>query len=691
MEGYYFKPRMDRELLADLRRRASSPRPAAPSGEIQTRLRLGQYDEAREAAAEFRDIFGEENFYCEIMDHGLDIERRAMKDLLRLAKDLGLPLVATNDLHYTKAEDAKAHAALLCVQSGSTLIDPNRFKFDADEFYLKTPAADAPPVPRAARGLRQHAAHRRALRRRPSPRARASYMPRFPCPEGENEESWFVKEVETRPARPLPRAASPTTSRTQADYEIEVIVGKGYPGYFLVVADFINWAKAQRHPGRPRPWLRRRLDGAPTRCGITDLDPLAARPDLRAVPQPRAPVDARLRRRLRRAPPRRGHPLRHREVRRGARRPDRHLRHHQGQAGASRTPPGCWASRSRWARSSPRRCRRPIMGKDIPLSGIFDHEPPALQRGGGVPPASTTTDPQAQEVVETALGLEGLKRQWGVHAAGVIMSSEPLIDLIPIMRREQDGQIITQFDYPSCETLGLVKMDFLGLRNLTILDDALANVEANRGIDIDLDALSQGPRPTRRPTSCWPAATPSGVFQLDGGRMRTLLRQMKPDNFEDISAVDRALPARPDGRQLATPTTRCARTGSRRSRRSTPSSRSRSSRSSARRYGLIVYQEQVHADRAEGRRLHARPGRPAAPGDGQEEEARSSTPSSSAFEAGMQANGYSAAAIKTLWDILVPVLRLRLQQGALRGLRRWSPTGPPTSRRTTRPSTWPRC
>jgi DNA polymerase-3 subunit alpha len=139
LEGYYFKPRMDRELLQTYGQGLVATT-GCPSGEVQTRLRLGQYKEAVAAAAEFRDIFGAENYFCELMDHGLGIERQVQKELLRLARELGLPLVATNDLHYTKPEDATAHAALLCVQSGSTLMDPNRFKFDAEDFYLKSPA-----------------------------------------------------------------------------------------------------------------------------------------------------------------------------------------------------------------------------------------------------------------------------------------------------------------------------------------------------------------------------------------------------------------------------------------------------------------------------------------------------------------------------------------------------------------------
>ena len=183
-------------------------------------------------------------------------------------------------------------------------------------------------------------------------------------------------------------------------------------------------------------------------------------------------------------------------------------------------------------------------------------------------------------VVETALGLEGLKRQWGVHAAGVILSAEPLLDVIPIMRREQDGAIITQFDMGACESLGLLKMDFLGLRNLTVLDDTLAGITANRGIDLVLEELPLDDRPTFELLS---RGDTLGVFQLDGGPMRALLRRLRPDSFEDISAVGRALPTRPDGRERAQRLRRPQERPPGDPRRSTPSSRSRCARSWTRR------------------------------------------------------------------------------------------------------------
>ncbi|MDQ1483332.1 MAG: polymerase subunit alpha, partial [Actinomycetota bacterium] len=260
-------------------------------------------------------------------------------------------------------------------------------------------------------------------------------------------------------------------------------------------------------------------------------------------------------------------------------------------------------------------------------------------------------DPQAREVVKAALGLEGLKRQWGVHAAGVIMSSEPLLDLIPIMRREQDGQIITQFDYPSCEALGLVKMDFLGLRNLTILDDALMNVRDNRGDEIDLDELSK--------TLDDPATyellgrgDTLGVFQFDGGPMRALLRLMKPDNFEDISAVGALYRPGPMGADSHT-NYALRKNDLQAISYPHPDLASALEPLLGTTYGLIVYQEQVMeiAQKLAGYTLGKADLLRRAMG----KKKRSVLDAEYlGFEAGMFANGFSPAAIKALWDTLVP-------------------------------------
>ena len=523
-------PRLDRELLSRYSEGLIATT-GCPSGEIQTRLRLGQYDAAKAAAAEFRDIFGAENYYCEVMDHQNDIERRTIKDLLRLAKELDLPLLATNDSHYTDPEDATAHAALLCVQSGSTLMDPDRFRFDGEGYYLQSPEE----MRRTWRELPEACDNTLRVAEMCEvsfTEGEGRYMPKFPCPPGESEQSWFVKEVYRGLHERFP-AGVPDYARTQADFEIDVIVSKGYAGYFLVVADFITWAKdngIRVGPGRG--------SGAGSMCAfamrITDLDPVPhgliferfLNPERMSMPDFDVDFDER----------RRGDVIKYVTDKYGSERVAQivtygTIKAKQAVKDAARVMGHPFSVGESLTKAMP----ADQMGKSVSLSGMYDPEDPRYHEGKEFRDL-VLSEPHLQEVVETARGLEGLKRQWGVHAAGVIMSSEPLIDLIPIMKRVQDGQIITQFDYPTCESLGLVKMDFLGLRNLTILDDAIANVVANRGEDIDLDELSRT-LDDRATYELLGRGDTLGVFQLDGGGMRTLLRLMQPDNFEDISAA----------------------------------------------------------------------------------------------------------------------------------------------------------
>jgi DNA polymerase-3 subunit alpha len=325
----------------------------------------------------------------------------------------------------------------------------------------------------------------------------------------------------------------PDYARKQAAFEEDVIVSKGYPGYFLVVADFINWAK--RNGIRVGPG---RGSGAGSMCayamGITDLDPIPhgliferfLNPERMSMPDFDVDFDER----------RRGEVIRYVTEKYGEERVAQivtygTIKAKQALKDASRVLGHPFAMGEKLTKAMP----PDVMGKGMPLADVFKPDSKRYNEAGDFRVVHDE-DPQAQEVVKTALGLEGLKRQWGVHAAGVIMSSEPLVDVIPIMRRLQDGQIITQFDYPSCESLGLVKMDFLGLRNLTILDDAIENIKLNRDQDIDLDELSKT-LDDRATYELLGRGDTLGVFQLDGGGMRSLLRLMQPDNFEDISAA----------------------------------------------------------------------------------------------------------------------------------------------------------
>ncbi|CAN7473120.1 DNA polymerase III subunit alpha [Knoellia sp. LjRoot47] len=523
-------PRLDRELI-DQHGQGLIATTGCPSSEIQTRLRLGQYDLAKQAASDYRDIFGAGNYFCEVMDHQNEIERRTIKDLLRLAKELDLPLLATNDSHYTYPEDSQAHGALLCVQSGSTLMDPNRFKFDGDGYYLKT-AAEMRHTWRELPEACDNTLLVAEMCEVSFTEGEGRYMPKFPCPPGENEQSWFVKEVQTGLHARFPDGI-PEYAQKQADFEIEVIVSKGYPGYFLVVADFINWAKENGirvGPGRG--------SGAGSMCAyamrITDLDPIPhgliferfLNPERASMPDFDIDFDER----------RRGEVIRYVTEKYGSERVAQivtygTIKAKQAVKDSARVMGHPFNVGEQLTKAMP----PDVMGKGVPLSGIYDPEHPRFGEGKEFREL-VETEPHFKEIVETAKGLEGLKRQWGVHAAGVIMSSEPLIDVIPIMKRLQDGQVLTQFDYPTCETLGLVKMDFLGLRNLTILDDAIENVKANRGEDLDLDALSKD-MTDKATYDLLARGDTLGVFQLDGGGMRTLLKLMQPDNFEDISAA----------------------------------------------------------------------------------------------------------------------------------------------------------
>ncbi|MET4590361.1 DNA polymerase III subunit alpha [Pseudarthrobacter sp. YS3] len=641
-------PRLDRELLNTYSEGLIATT-GCPSGEVQTRLRLGQYREALEAASEFRDIFGAENYFCELMDHGLDIERRVTGDLLRLAKDLNLPLVATNDLHYTHEHDAKAHEALLAIQSGSTLLEPtydnggSRFAFSGSGYYLKSP--------QEMRELfRDHpdACDNTLLiaeRCEVSFNTGANYMPRFPCPPGEDETSWLVKEVAAGLEYRYP-GGIPDKVRTQADYELEVITSMGFPGYFLVVADFINWAKnngIRVGPGRG--------SGAGSMVAyamrITDLDPLHhgliferfLNPDRVSMPDFDVDFDDR----------RRSEVIDYVTRKYGDERVAMivtygTIKTKQALKDSSRVLGYPFSMGEQLTKALP----PAVMAKDIPLADIQNPESKRYGEAGDFRQL-ISTDPEAAKVFETALGIEGLKRQWGVHAAGVIMSSDPIIDVIPVMRRIQDGQVITQFDYPTCEGLGLIKMDFLGLRNLTIISDALENIKLNRGHDLDLDTLALDDVPSYELMA---RGDTLGVFQLDGGPMRALLKLMKPDNFEDISAVLALYRPGPMGANAHTDYA-LRKNGIQEVIPIHPELKEPLAEILGGTYGLIVYQEQVMAvaQKLAGYSLGQADILRRAMGKKKKSELDKQF---AGFSQGMQDNGYSMEAVKTLWDILLP-------------------------------------
>jgi DNA polymerase-3 subunit alpha len=645
LEGFFYKPRADRELLNEYSEGMIATT-GCPSGEIQTWLRIGNYDKARASAAEFRDIFGKENYFLELMDHGLGIETRVRDGLLKLGKDLGLPMVATNDLHYTKAEDADAHEVLLCVQSGKTMSDSNRFKFDAKDFYLKSPA-EMRSLWADKYDLREACDNTLLIAERCEVEFTegANLMPRFPVPDGEDESSWFVKEVE-RGLLTRYSAGVPAAVRERADYEVAMILKMGFPSYFLVVADLISWARAQGirvGPGR----------GSATgslvsyAMGITELDPLVHKllferflnPERVSMPDIDIDFDER----------RRNEVIRYVNDKYGSDRVAQvvtygTIKAKQAVKDASRVLGYPFAMGDRITKAMP----PAVMGKDIPVNEIFNKEHPRYGETGDFR-LLYEGDDEVRKVVDTALGLEGLKRQWGVHACAVIMSSEPLLDHIPIMRREQDGAIITQFDYPTCESLGLLKMDFLGLRNLTVIDDAVRNVQLNRSAnlvieDIELDDAQTFALLSRGDTL--------GVFQLDGGPMRSLLRQMSPTSFEDISAV---LALYRPGPMAANAHIDYADRKNNRKQVTAihPELEEPLAEILGETYGLVVYQEQVQAiaRKVAGYSLGQADLLRRAMGKKKKAELDAQLEN---FSAGMVTNGFTQAAIKALWDTLLP-------------------------------------
>jgi DNA polymerase-3 subunit alpha len=641
LEGYFRKPRMDRELLSRYSRGIIATTGCA-GGEVPTRLRLGQYEQALAAAAELRDIFGPDNFFAEMMHHDLAVETKYADGLRRIASDLKLPYLVTNDSHYTRESDAAAHEVLLCVQTGTNMADPGRFRFEGTGFYVKSP--------QEMRALRSDADWQSGCdntllvaERAEATFTKSNLMPTFPLPDGETEASWMRKEVWRGMDWRFPDGYD-ERRRQQAEYEMGVIETMGFCSYFLVVADFIMWAK--RNGIRVGPG---RGSGAGSivaySMGITDLDPILhglvferfLNPERISMPDIDIDFDER----------RRGDVIRYVTEKYGDDRVAQIITYGTIKAKAAvkdsaRVLGFPYALGDRITKAFP----PAVMGKDIPLSGIFDPDHARYGEAGELR-ALYEAEAEVRQVIDTARGLEGLIRQPGVHAAGVIMSSEPLLDHIPVWRREADGAIITQFDYPACEDIGLLKMDFLGLRNLTVLEDAVAGIKANRGIEVDLDHLALDDKPTYELLA---RGDTLGVFQLDGSPMRNLLRAMRADKFGDISAVIALY--RP-GPMASAPVYADRKTGRAQVTPIHPELAEPLGDILGESYGLLVYQEDVmfaaqklagyssaNADllrRAMGKKKKEILDKEYEP-----------------FKAGMKANGYSDNAIKTIWDVMVP-------------------------------------
>ncbi|MFZ9315733.1 MAG: DNA polymerase III subunit alpha [Candidatus Nanopelagicaceae bacterium] len=646
LEGFYYKPRMDRELLSQYSQGIIATTGCA-AGEIQTRIRMGAYNEARAAAANYRDIFGADNYFVEIMDHDIEIERRVKDDLLKLAKELGLPLVATNDLHYTYADDAKHHEALLCIQSGTTLADPKRFRFEGKEYYLK----DAATMRRIFKDLEIACDNTLAIAERCNIKMRENenLLPQFAVPKGESENSWLVKEAEAGllekfGAKSMDEIAPQYQARLH--FELDVMTKMGFAGYFLVVADLV--AHAKREGIRVGPGRGSAAGSLVSYAlGITGLDPIKhgllferfLNPDRISMPDIDLDFDER----------RRSEMIRYATNKYGDDRVAQIITYSTIKSkaaikDAARVLGYPYALGERLTKALP----PPIMGKDVSFHGVFDKDD---ERYGEAQEFRNIyeSDPDSKTIVDMARGLEGLKRQWSVHAAGVILSREPLIDVIPIHKRDVDGSIITQFDMGACEATGLLKMDFLGLRNLSVLDDCLENIKNNQAKTIVLESLELSDKKTFELLS---RGETLGVFQLDSAPIRALLRSMAPDSFEDISAVIALYRPGPMGVNAHNDY------ADRKNKRKRiepihPELSAALDEILADTYGLIVYQEQVMAiaQKLAGFSLGRADLLRKAMGKKNKEILDKEYVH---FEEGMRNNGFSSIAIEELWKTLIP-------------------------------------
>ena len=643
-------PRMDAELIAE-HADGIIATTASPSGDVQTRLRLGQYDAALEAAAMWQDIYGKDNYFLELMDHGLHIERRVREDLLRIGETLDLPPLVTNDCHYVLESQAPAHEAMLCVQTGKTLLDPDRFKFDGSGYYIKTAEqmrelwdSTVPDGCDNTLWIAERVGDYGELwEEHPHDR-----MPIADVPEGHTPTTWLREEVLRGLKERFDGGEVPEEYLTRASYEIDVIDMKGYPSYFLIVAELIKHAREigiRVGPGRGS------AAGALVAYAltITNIDPMEhgllferfLNPERPSAPDIDIDFDDRRRgEMITYAAERWGEDKIAQVITFGTVKTKQAIK---DSAKVNFGQPGFqMADRINGALPPA------VMAKDIPLSGITDPEHERYNEAAEVR-SLIETDPDVAKIYETARGLEGVVRQAGVHACAVIMASVPLMDHIPMWKRPADGAIITGWDYPACEAIGLLKMDFLGLRNLTVLGDALENVKKNRGETIDLEALDTDNQAVYELLS---RGDTLGVFQLDSGGMQELLKRMKPTGFNDIVAslaLYRPGPMgvnahwdyadRKNGRKPITPIH--------------PELEEPLKEILDETYGLIVYQEQIMnisqkvanytAGQADGFRKAMGKKKPEVLAKQYE-----------TFSAGMFSNGYSKEAVDALWGTIEP-------------------------------------
>ena len=537
LEGYYYKPRVDWELL-ERHHEGVIATTGCLGGVVLQALLRDDVPLATKLTSRLSDIFGPDGLYVELQDHGMETQHRTNRHLIEIARDLHLPLLATNDSHYVHQEGSVAHDALLCVQTGAQVDDPKRFRFETDQHYLKTAAemrALFAEVPEACDNTLLIAERASVEIEFGKPE-----MPRFDVPEGFDSEEAYLRHLTMEGAHARYGAPLPADAAERIDKELTVIEDMGLSAYFLIVWDLIAYARDKGirvGPGR----------GSAAGCcvayclKIVDLDPLTygliferfLNAGRKEMPDIDMDFDERYR----------GDMIKYAAEKYG---PDHvaqivtfsTIKARAAVRDAARVLGYPYAVGDRIAKAMPPL----VMGRDTPLPACLELTPGYEE---GYKMASDLrelhdTDPDAKKVIEVARGLAGLRRQDGIHAAAVVITREELTEYLPVQRKPgPDGDIanapiVTQYEMHGVADLGLLKMDFLGLRNLSVIEKALDLIEATTGRRVDIDHLPLDDEKTfemlRRGDSV-------GVFQLEGGPMRALIRSLAPTCFDDIGAL----------------------------------------------------------------------------------------------------------------------------------------------------------
>ncbi|MBQ9926482.1 MAG: DNA polymerase III subunit alpha [Lachnospiraceae bacterium] len=521
-EGYYYKPRVDMEVLNEFHEGIIALS-ACLAGEVQRYIQKGLIDEAKKAALRYRDCFGEGNYFLELQDHGLPEQRMVNTTLLQMSKELNIPLVATNDVHYTYADDVKPHDILLCIQTGKKLADEDRMRYEGGQYYVKSEEEMKGLFPYAWEAVEN--TQRIADRCNVEIEFGVTKLPHFEVPEGYDSWTYLNKlcydglherygEDENAPA-----GDTGLTLKERLDYELDVIKNMGYVDYFLIVWDFINYAKQNGIMVGPGRGSAAGSIVAYT-LKITNIDPIKysllferfLNPE--RVSMPDIDIDFCFERRQ--------------EV------IDYVGRKYGAEKVVQIVTFGTLAAKG-VIRDVGRVMDLPYAYVDSLAKMIPNELNITIERALQINPELRKmyeTDPQVHELIDMSKRLEGLPRHTSMHAAGVVICSRPAEELVPLSRGS-DGSITTQFTMTTIEELGLLKMDFLGLRTLTVIRDAVAMIEKSKGIHIDIDNINYD---DKKVLASLGTGKTDGVFQLESGGMKNFMKELKPENLEDIIA-----------------------------------------------------------------------------------------------------------------------------------------------------------